>query len=134
MVARKNYVSDSWQDIEKACRDAVSLSCRPDSTKFRKVRIGDVIDEEKSVRWNREEVDRLRTVYDDEVKRLNTVKNQALIDVDRRSVALVASEAELSEEKAKILWNFVYDKYHDDIGNMFSQIEDYIDLVCKLKG
>lgn len=122
---------DTWYDLRKAYEKACGMSCRPDES-FRKVREGDVIDEEKSVRWNREEVQRLKAEYEAEVKRLNTAKNEAVNDVFARAVKLIASDMEVSEEKARILWSFLYDKYHSG-GEMFDQAEEYIDLICKIK-
>lgn len=50
------------------------MSCKPTMEKVKK---GDIIDEDQSVRWNREEVLRRMKAYDDEVKALNTAKNKA---------------------------------------------------------
>lgn len=122
---------DSWEEIEADYRAACSLSCKPDDS-FQKVKTGDVIDEDKSVRWNREEVERLKEVYAEEVKRLNREKNGAIADATTRAVRLISQEAEVSEEKARILWDFVYEKYHA-YGEMFQHIDEYIDLVNQMK-
>ena len=122
---------DSWEEIEADYRAACSLSCKPDDS-FQKVKTGDVIDEDKSVRWNREEVERLKEVYAEEVKRLNREKNSAITDATMRAVRLISQEAEVSEEKARILWDFVYEKYHA-YGEMFQHIDEYIDLVNQMK-
>ena len=122
---------DSWEEIEADYRAACSLSCKPDDS-FQKVKTGDVIDEDKSVRWNREEVERLKEVYAEEVKRLNRKKNGAITDATMRAVRLISQEAEVSEEKARILWDFVYEKYHA-YGEMFQHIDEYIDLVNQMK-
>lgn len=123
---------ESWDKIEAAYREACMMSCKPDES-FRKVKIGDVIDEEKSVRWNREEVERLKTAYDEEVKRLNRAKNGAVQDATQRAVMLIAEELDVSEDKARILWDFVYDKYHA-YGEMFQHIDEYIDLISSVMG
>ena len=122
--------NDSWEEIEAAYNAACSLSCKPDDS-FQKVKTGDVIDEDKSVRWNREEVERLKMAYDEEVKRLNRAKNSAIQDATQRAVRLTAEELDVSEDKAQILWDFVYDKYHA-YGEMFQYIEEYIDLVNQM--
>ena len=122
---------DSWEEIEAAYKAACSLSCKPDDS-FQKVKTGDVIDEDKSVRWNREEVERLKEAYDEEVKRLKCKKNGAITDATMRAVRLISQEVEVSEEKARILWDFVYEKYHA-YGEMFQHIEEYIDLVNQMK-
>lgn len=127
---QKMVERDDWDkiasDYDKACR----MSCRPGDN-FRKVKVGDVIDEEKSVRWNREEVERLRLAYDEEVKRLNREKNAAIVAIEDRAVKLIAYEADISEEKAKLLWDFVYERGHA-YGEMFNMLDDYIELAEKL--
>lgn len=41
---------------------------------LKKYKTGDIIDEEKSVRWNKEEVERLKKAYIDECNRLSKEK------------------------------------------------------------
>ena len=119
---------DDWEKVERDYRDACSMSCRPDVTVFPKARDGDVIDEDQSVRWNREEVTRRKTAYAEEVKRLNKARNLAVNAATDRAVRLIADELQVKEEKARILWNFLYDKYHA-YGEMFQHVDEYIDLI-----
>ena len=122
---------DTWETVEACYHDACMMSCKPDAS-FRKVKTGDVIDEEKSVRWNREEVERLKIAYDEEVKRLNRNKNNAIQDATHKAIMLIADEADLSEDKAQILWDFVYERYHA-YGEMFQHIDEYIDLINQMR-
>ena len=128
-MVKRNY--NCWEDIEDAYRDACSMSCKP-SPPFRNPGKNEVLDEEKSVRWNREEVLRLRAEYEEEVKRLNSAKNAAIVDVTKHAIRMIASETGLSEEKARVLWNFIYDKYHSYYGELFGHIEEYVELVDNL--
>ena len=127
---QKIVEKDSWDKIAIDYDKAWRMSCRPGDD-FRKAKVGDVIDEEKSVRWNREEVERLRLTYDAEVKRLNREKNAAIAAIIDRAVKLIAYEADISEEKAKLLWDFVYERGHA-YGEMFNMLGDYIELAEKL--
>ena len=122
---------DDWEKIEHDYREAWSMSCRPDATVFPKVRDGDVIDEDQSVRWNREEVIRRKTAYAEEVKRLNKIRNLAVNTVTDRAVRLIADELQVKEEKARILWDFLYDKYHA-YSEMFQHVDEYIDLISSV--
>ena len=121
---------DNWDKISSDYKKACMMSCRPGDG-FQNVKVGTVIDEEKSVRWNREEVDRLRLAYDEEVKRLNREKNAAIVAVTDRAVKLIAYEADISEEKARLVWDFVYERGHA-YGEMFNMLDDYIELAEKL--
>ena len=121
---------DNWSKIENDYEKACKMSCKP-GNEFPKVKTGDVIDEEKSVRWNREEVARIQERYLKEVQRLNKEKNEAILKVEQRAVNLIAADADISIEKAQIVWNFVYARYHA-YGEMFNVIYDYLDLAEQL--
>ena len=79
------------------------MPCKP-SENFRKVKTGDIIDEEKSVRWNREEVERLKEAYGEEVKRLNREKNALVTSATDRAIRLIAEETGLCEKKARLIF------------------------------
>lgn len=61
------------EEIEADMHRMASMSCRPAGSR---PKTGDIIDENQTVRWNREEVERRRAEYDAKVKDLNTKKNQ----------------------------------------------------------
>lgn len=119
--------TESWDTLHAEYEAACMMSCKPDET-FKKVKTGTVLDEEKSVRWNREEVERLQRAYLEEVKRLNRQKNAKIVDITDRTVKKIAKELGVTEEKAEILWNFVYDRYHAS-GEMYMMIDEYIGLL-----
>ena len=121
---------DTWGKIREDYDKACMMSCKP-GPEFRKLKPGDVIDEEKSVRWNREEVERLNKEYKEEFARLTRERGDAINKCTERAIAQIAEETGLSKEKAEILWNFVYERYHA-FGEMFTQIDDYIMLVNDL--
>ena len=52
-----------------------NFSCKPDRDKFPYPKVGSIIDEEKSVKWNRNEVDRQRKNFNTRVENLNKYKN-----------------------------------------------------------
>lgn len=79
-----------------------AFSCRPDREDFPYPKIGSTLDEEKSVRWNREEVDRLRAVYNDEVKKLQKLHNEINKAYENRMTVLLAKEYKLSKEQASL--------------------------------
>lgn len=123
---------DNWDKIEHDYFAACKISCKPDEQCFPKVKTGTVIDEDKSVRWNREEVERLKTAREEEIKRLNRKKNKAINDATNQVVKLIAKELNTSTDKAQILWDFIYNKYHA-FGEMFNHIDEYIDLILSMK-
>ena len=56
----------------------IHFSCKPSSQKYK---VGTVFDEDKSVKWNREEVERLNKKHEDEVKELNRKKSALYNDL-----------------------------------------------------
>ena len=63
-----------WQTVQTEFEAMERMSCVPAS--IRKVRADHIFDEEKSVRWNREMVEKNNADYQAEVARLNTEKNK----------------------------------------------------------
>lgn len=65
-----NVILQSW---EMFCKH---FDYKPDEKKFPKYNPGDVIDEEKSVKWNREEVERRMDARTKEKKQLRALHNE----------------------------------------------------------
>lgn len=65
----------SWCDIQSDFKNMQRMSCVP--VGICKVRKKDYIfDENQSVKWNREQVEKNNLAYEKEVARLNTLKNK----------------------------------------------------------
>ena len=122
---------DDWESIEAEFDRVCMMSTKPGEG-FEKVKAGTVIDEERSVRWNREEAERRNAAYAEERRRLEKEQRAAESAVHDRAVRLVASETGLTEERANILWNFVYDKYHACGHDVFNEIGEYMDLIERI--
>ena len=126
-MGRKKIVI-SLDEVRDEYESAQMLSCKPDET-FKRPKIGTVLDEDKSVKWNREEVLRLREAYDEEVKRLNTLKNQMRDKACSTAVNYIVQKTGLSVEQARRFWNNVSNKFHDDIanyGDIFYELDEFI--------
>lgn len=102
----------NWDDIQLAYETVRSMSCVPKSVK--KVKPDHIFDEDKSVKWNREQVEINNAVYRAEVARLFTEKNKARDDVINMIIEKIQSEvgASLSKRKAKAIWEFAYEERH----------------------
>ena len=123
-------------DVENAYRKAIRLSAIP-GKEFQKVEVGHVFDEDKSVKWNREEVIRVNNEYKEEEDRLREIRNQSIDDARYKIYKYIAQETNLSIAQASVFWNYVYDKFND-FGNLFEEldgaIEFYNDLIKTGKG
>lgn len=127
-----NIILESWNEFER------NFSCKPDPDEFPKYKTGDVIDEDKSVKWNREEIERRITARNDEVKRLNTMKNTLSNLYETVLIRELAKDYKISEKETKIIWSKAYDDNHaygiTSVYNTFTELADmYDDLknACK---
>lgn len=123
--------TDTWERIRADYERANEMPYKP-GPEFSNPKEGTVIDEDKTVRWNREEVTRQQKIYKDETARLRKARNEAIVSVTDRAIKMIAEETWPSEDKARVLWDFVYEKHHAYF-DMFNQIDEYIMLINDLK-
>lgn len=100
----------SWDEIRTAFDAMNKMVCVP--TGMTKYRTGYVADEEKSVRWNREFVERENEKYRLEVSKLNTVKNKARDALKEHIYERIQFEVghDLSREKARLIYEMAYER------------------------
>ena len=65
----------SWDDLTREAFKVKEISCTPEG--FSRVKASHIQDEEQSVKWNREWVEKNNARYLEEVKRLQAEKNAA---------------------------------------------------------
>lgn len=122
-----NVILESWNMF---CRN---FSCKPDEKEFPKYKHGDIIDEEKSVKWNREEIEKRINARTEEVKRLNTLRNKLDNLYEKTAIKVLAKEYKISIKETSILWAKAYEDSHSSgvtsVYNTFSELADmYEDL------
>lgn len=82
------YLEDDYpEDFNNASEKSF-----PDPSKFPKYKKNDVIDEEQSVRWNREEISRRMQAYQDEVNRLEEIRKERMHKVNQDVIDSIALE------------------------------------------
>lgn len=105
------------------------FSCKPKSNKYK---IGTVLDEDKSVKWNREEVERLNKIHDDEVKELNRHKNELYVGLVKAIKMYIIQETNVSEKQADKIYNYLCNTYHSyGLRECLTQLDDLLDLFCE---
>lgn len=99
----------------------------PNKSKYKE---NHVFDEEKSVKWNRVEVDvqnQLLQVekenYRAESYRLETKLKEDIIK------AICNENKGINYEQARIIYEYVYREYHSSFSDVFNYIDDFIDLI-----
>lgn len=101
------------EDILAEMQQQQEMSCVPDMPKYRE---NDVIDEDKSVRWNREQVAARNQARVEAVKELNRKKNEWRDRLVNEMAEAIVNELDgkTSLAAAKKLWNYVYEETHDE--------------------
>lgn len=100
----------SWDEIRAEFVTMNAMVCVP--TGLTKYPTGYIVDEEKSVRWNREYVEQNNEKYRLEVSRLNTVKNKARDALKEHIYERIQFEVghDLSREKARLIYEMAYER------------------------
>ena len=124
-----NVILESWDMFYK------NFSCKPDEKEFPKYNRGDIIDEDKSVKWNREEVERCINARTEEVKRLQTLRNKLDNLYEKTAIKVLAKEYKISIKEASILWKYAYEDSHSSgvtsVYDTFSELADMYEELRK---
>ncbi len=91
-----------------------NFSCKPDRDKFPYPKVGSIIDEEKSVKWNKEEINKQRKDFETRVGDLNKYKNLICINFKEQISRLLAKENHITIEESKKIFNFAYNMCRSD--------------------
>ena len=109
---------------------------RPTKPNSKRPKDGEIIDEEKSVRWNREEVVRRQKAWDAECSRLKKAQNAEIehiseaIELQIQEDIKAKTKRSISKKAATILWQKAYDRGHAYcFADIYCAIEDYEELV-----
>ncbi len=97
----------AWNDLDRA----FDLSCKPAAKRVPK---GYVFDEDKSVRWNAEQVESHNAAIQKEVSEKQKARSLAINQAADGIIALIADEfhGKINNEQAKVIWNIAYDRGH----------------------
>lgn len=86
-----------WDDIQREFDRVNAMSCKP--VGMQKYKAGHIFDENMSVKWNRDKLAEENKKFQDEVARLNTLKNKGLLTVHEKEPPLKSRPELLSTEK-----------------------------------
>ena len=111
------------------------FSCKPFSKKYK---IGTIFDEEKSVRWNREEVERRNLLHEEEVKRLNNEKNklreELIAEIKKHIIERIGKNTKNVNLKANRIYNYLYSKHYAfGFSEIINNMDDLLELIKSIK-
>ena len=121
------------KNLEKLVNDYevfyMHFSCRPDREEYPYPKKDTVIDENQSVKWNREEVNRQRATFEKRVEDLNKWKNKLNNQYEHRIITLLGKENSISYDESSLIWSYAYmDGHSSGVRNVISIYCDLIDL------
>lgn len=123
-----NVILESWEMFYK------NFSCKPDEKEFPKYNSGDIIDEDKSVKWNREEIERRINVRAEEVKRLQTLRNKIDNLYEKTAIKVLAKQYKISIKEAGILWRKAYEDDHSfGVKSVYDTFVELADMYEELR-
>jgi DNA replicative helicase MCM subunit Mcm2 (Cdc46/Mcm family) len=128
----KNIVK-SWDEIKEKWANYEKFSCQP--ANYKKMKEGTIIDEEMSVRWNKEQVAKNNEGYNKELVEKQKEKNKLRDDVLQDIYAKIVDEVgyNLTNEKARAIWDKAYADGHScGFSEILIYLDEYIDLAITL--
>lgn len=109
-----------------------NFSCKPDRDEFPYPKIGTIIDEDMSVKWNREEVQRQRAAFETRVEDLNKYKNLINVHFKEQLNRVLAKDSHITIAESKKLFDFAYKT--DYTKGIRTVVDTYKDLTKMYKG
>ena len=122
-------LTDVSDIVDKYENFIINFSHKPDRNKFPYPKIGSVIDEEKSVKWNREEIERLRSNFDEEVARLNKQCSEIHKAYESALITALTKDYKLPVSTIQKVYGFVLERNSGaKIGDVVLQVHDLLNL------
>lgn len=125
-------MSKEREELITILNDAWSL---PSIPKTRPLKDGTVIDEDKSVKWNREKVEASKLAYNEELMKLRRAKHKAIRAAEAEIMEYIKDslDKDYPEEKLRIIYNRAYDTGHSSGAySIMDEIDDLTDFINEM--
>lgn len=124
----QKITENSWEEIKQKMAFFQAMSCEPE---MRRLPGGFITDEEESVKWNREQVEKNHQEYDEEAKRLEWRKAEAKKELYSSIYDFIQAEAgpKLNRAGARKIWEIAYASRLYGFSSIQKTLFDLIGLV-----
>lgn len=112
-------------DLCAKAEEYTTFSCKPEGLK--KYRLGTVLDENKTVKWNNQELERLNALYNEEVVKLKKKKNRLREDLVKLIKRYIIQETKVSDDRATKIFDYLYELASNKPTVMFFTFNTLID-------
>lgn len=135
------YEFGEWKEICEEYEKAAQMSCTVSLDEFPIYKEGDIIDENQTVIWNREEVVKRKKAREDAIKKNKRIREFAIENVECIIINLTAVELikrdivkngdiKRAVEKAIFIYNKAWDSHHSyGIYEVCIYIDELIDFI-----
>ena len=116
----------SIEELYEFADDWYKFSCKPAVQKYGKAH---VFDENKSVKWNKEEVERRNILHDEEVKQLQKEKNILFNKLVYSVKLYIIEETKVKKATADKIYNYLYNEYHSyGMHEVLNHLDELLEL------
>ena len=136
-----HYVFGEWKEICEEYEKTAQMSCKVSLDEFPIYKEGDIIDENQTVIWNREEVVKRKKAREDAIKQKKRIREFAIENVECIIINLTAVELlkrdivkngdiKRAVEKAILIYDKAWDIHHSyGIYEVCVCVSDLIDII-----
>jgi len=121
------------EEVKELFESIEAMPSKPDYQQFPVYVITDTIDENETVKWNREEIKRRMQAREDERQRLLALKHARTDQAHKLVIKFIAQETGLDDHRCAVLWDFVLSTYQDRRIDVWARLKGQIDLYNALK-
>ena len=104
------YENVTMENLYDKVHEYENFNYRPSC--YCKYKIGTIFDEEKSVKWNREEVERRNIEIEKEAELLKNQKDLLYTEFISMVKSYITTEIGIGTKNAEKIWNYIYSNYH----------------------
>ena len=122
-----------WDDIQREFDRVNAMSCKP--VGIQKYKAGHIFDENMSVKWNRDKLEEENKKFQDEVARLNTMKNKGLLAVHKLVDKKIQEDIghDLPCAAAEKIFDYAYESKHTyGFYDVRCELERLVELVSEI--
>lgn len=122
-----------WDEIQNEFDRAYGMSCKPSD--LQKYKAGHIFDENMSVKWNRDKLEEENKKFQDEVARLNTLKNKGLLAVHELVYQKIQEDIghDLPRAAAEKIFSYAYESRHAyGFYDVRCELERLVELVSEI--
>lgn len=126
-------MNSEWKKLQNRMVEAWNMPIKPN---FKRPKDNDTVDEQKSVRWNREEVKKQQEAWTSQHISLMDERTKKIAEVEKDIVNQIIADVKttcdckISNEAATMIWEKAYSRGHSfGFYDIYVAIEDYEEVV-----